>query len=64
MGCCAGGHGDHHSENSEHEHSRDRVSRDAKNDVIDLRDDEYTIMTPEHQGLPPGQGVNMEKQDL
>jgi hypothetical protein len=42
MGCCGGGHGDHHSENTEHDHSNDRAPRDPRKDVIDLREDEYT----------------------
>ena len=57
MGCCGGGQGDHHSETSEHEHSLDRASRDPKNDVIDLREDEYTIITSKHQGLIPNEGA-------
>jgi hypothetical protein len=55
MGCCGGGHGDHHSGTSEHEHSSGSESRDLHKDVIDLREDEYTIITPEQQGPPPSE---------
>jgi hypothetical protein len=57
MGCCGGGHGDHHSETSEHDHSSNRASRDPKKDVIDLREDEYTIITPKRQGVLPREGA-------
>jgi hypothetical protein len=57
MGCCGGGHGDHHSGTSEHDHSSGRESRDLQKDVIDLREDEYTIITPKHQALPPSEGA-------
>jgi hypothetical protein len=58
MGCCGGGHGDHgdhRSGTSEHEHSSGRESRDLQKDVIDLREDEYTIITPKHQALFPSE---------
>ena len=48
MGCCGGGHGDHNSKTSEQDHSDERASRDLKKDVIDLREDEYTVLTPEN----------------
>jgi hypothetical protein len=57
MGCCGGGHGDHHSGKSEHEHYSGRESRNLQRDVIDLREDQYTIMTPEHQGLSPSKST-------
>jgi hypothetical protein len=49
MGCCGGGHSDHRSGTSEHEHSSTAESRDLQKDVIDLREDEYTIITPRHR---------------
>jgi hypothetical protein len=55
MGCCGGAHGDHHSGNSEHDHSSSRESRSPQKNVIDLREDEYTIITPKHQGLSPSE---------
>jgi hypothetical protein len=57
MGCCGGSHGDHHSGISEHEHSSGRESRDLQKDVIDLREDEYTIITPKHRALFPTEGA-------
>jgi hypothetical protein len=48
MGCCGGGHGDHHSGTSEHD------PRSLQKDVIDLREDQYAIMTSKHQGLSSG----------
>ena len=57
MGCCGGGHGDHDSKTSEPIHSGDRASRDTGKDVIDLREDEYTILTPKHQELLPREGA-------
>jgi hypothetical protein len=54
MGCCGGGHGDHHSGNSEHDHPSGRESRSLQKDVIDLREDQYAIMTSKHQGLSSG----------
>lgn len=51
MGCCGGGHGDHHSGTSEHDHSGGQESRSPQNDVIDLQEGDYTIITPKHQGL-------------
>jgi hypothetical protein len=57
MGCCGGGHGDHHPENSEHDPSNDRAPRNPQKDVIDLREDEYTVITPKRQGLLPNEGA-------
>jgi len=57
MGCCGGGHGDHHSGTSEHEHSSGRESREAQKDVIDLREDEYTVITPKQRGFAPDEGA-------
>jgi hypothetical protein len=49
MGCC-GGHGDHGSHGGHgHEPDKDRhfnaLSEDGKEDVIDLREDQYTVLT-------------------
>jgi hypothetical protein len=60
MGCRGGWHGDHHSETSEHDHSKGRASRDATKDVIDLREDEYTIITPKQDRLPRKQREGLE----
>ena len=57
MGCCGGGHGDHHSEKSEHEHSSGRESRSPQKDVIDLREGDYTIITPKQKRLPPSESA-------
>jgi hypothetical protein len=57
MGCCGGGHGDHHSRKSEHDHSGGQESRSPQKDVIDLREGDYTIITPKHQGLPPSESA-------
>ena len=50
MGCCGGGHGDHGSDTPERDRSKERVPRDPKEDVIDLREDEYTVLTTENRG--------------
>jgi hypothetical protein len=57
LSCCGGGHDDHHSGTSENEHSSGREPGDLEKDVIDLRDDEYTIITPKHQRLGPSEGT-------
>ncbi|MGA8179115.1 MAG: hypothetical protein WB792_03600 [Desulfobacterales bacterium] len=49
MGCC-GGHGDHGSHSGYgHGPDKDRhfneLSEDGKEDVIDLREDQYTVLT-------------------
>jgi hypothetical protein len=61
MGCCGGGHGDHRSGTSEHEHSGGRESRSLQKDVIDHREDQSTIMTPEHQGLAQSESAEHQK---
>lgn len=50
MGCC-GGHGAHESERYRDVH-RGKSSHDHLEDVIDLREDEYTILPSEDDKLP------------
>lgn len=52
MGCCGGGHGDHHSGTSKDEHSGGKAYRDLEEDVIELREDEYTLL-PDNEGELP-----------
>jgi hypothetical protein len=57
MGCWGVGHGDHHSGTSEHNYSSDRASGDPSKDVIDLREDQYTIIAPKNERLPSSEGA-------
>jgi hypothetical protein len=50
MGCCGGGHGDHQPKGHEDMHSANS-SLDRTPDVIDLRDDEYTVLSDEDEDL-------------
>jgi hypothetical protein len=50
VGCC-GGHGAHESERYQDVHSG-KSSHDRMEDVIDLREDEYTILPSEDDKLP------------
>jgi len=49
MGCCGGGHGDHRSGTSKDEHSGGKAYRDLEENIIDLREDEYTLL-PDKDG--------------
>jgi hypothetical protein len=62
MGCCGGNHGDHHAGTSEHDRPSGRESRSPQKDLIDLRKDEYAIMTPGRRGLSPSK--NAEHQEM
>ena len=50
MGCC-GGHGGRNAEPVKSMHY-DELSEDSKGDVIDLRKDQYTVMTIEEDKHP------------
>ena len=45
MGCCGGGHGNNHSGSSERMRPGEKESAEAKRNVIDLRKDEYRVIT-------------------
>ncbi len=53
VGCCGGhgGHGAHESERYQDVHSG-KSSHDSMENVIDLREDEYTILPSEDDKLP------------
>lgn len=65
MGCCGGhgGHDDHNSHNrqesyGDHHHEPDKgrhfseLSDDIKEDVIDLREDQYSVLSVEEEKQP------------
>ena len=45
MGCCGGGHGNDHSESPDYKHTAHKSSAESKDNVIDLREDEYAVIT-------------------
>jgi hypothetical protein len=52
MGCC-GGHGGHDSGPHKDMHQEDKSSSQQRGDVIDLRESEYTVLSPtEEKGAP------------
>jgi hypothetical protein len=58
MRCCGGGHGGHDSGTSKHEHSGDKASRDPEENVIELREDEYTVLLDNDGALPRNRRAN------
>ncbi len=50
MGCC-GSHGGHGHESDKDRHFNE-LSEDRKEDVIDLREDQYTVLTVEEDKPP------------
>ena len=50
MGCCGGGHDDHQPKGHQDIHSGNS-SDDPSPKVIDLRDDEYTVLSNEDEDL-------------
>ncbi len=53
MGCC-GSHNGHESERSQDKHSG-KLSQDRPDNVIDLREDEYTVLPSKEDTFPRGQ---------
>ena len=45
MGCCGGGHGDHHSGHSENKGPHNHSPVEKEGNVIDLREKEYKVIT-------------------
>ena len=53
MGCCGGRHGNHHSQTQDDKHTHPKGFAEPKdNDVIDLREDEYELITNRDDSPP------------
>lgn len=54
MGCCGGGHGNHRSETPDRRPTAPKAPAKPEDDVIDLREDEYTVIEGRADRYLPG----------
>ena len=63
MGCCGGGHGDHKPKGNNDKFSGDS-SFDPTRQVIDLREDEYAVLSDQGEDFPRIRGGNSGKKKI